>query len=225
MKKIQQVDVREGYDLWAETYDVTPNPIIAMDARHTIELLSPQNGELILDAGCGTGRNLAALLAAGSRAVGMDFSLEMLRVARRKFPGAPLVRGDLQRGFPFPAGCFDAVVSALVGEHLDDPPAVFRETHRALRPGGRFIFSVYHPRLAEAGKEANFNRGGVEYRLGAVKHTTDDYLDLIGGAGFTAIASHEFDCDEELIRSVPAAAKYLRHPMLLLIEARKTHSD
>jgi SAM-dependent methyltransferase len=219
-KTIQRVSVEEGYDLWAEDYDATPNPIVAMDARHTIGLLAPRAGEWILDAGCGTGRNLGPLLAAGSRVVGLDFSLGMLRVARRKFPAAPLLRGDLQRDFPIEAGRFDAVLCALIGEHLDDLPSVFREIRRALRPGGRFVFSVYHPALAMAGKEANFTRGAVEYRLGAVRHTVADYREQIAAAGFAQTAGHEFDCDTSLVAAVPAAAKYHGQPVLLAIEAR-----
>jgi SAM-dependent methyltransferase len=66
MSDTKRVSVQEGYDLWSETYDTTPNPVVAMDARHTVALLQPQVGERILDAGCGTGRNLKALLEAGA---------------------------------------------------------------------------------------------------------------------------------------------------------------
>ena len=76
-KKIEHVSARQGYDLWSETYDSTPNPVVAMDSRHTIKLLAPARDELILDAGCGTGRNLKPLFLAGSTAVGIDFSLRM----------------------------------------------------------------------------------------------------------------------------------------------------
>jgi SAM-dependent methyltransferase len=222
MKQIQRVSVEQGYDLWSETYDATPNPIVAMDARQTIRLLAPQPGERILDAGCGTGRNLSPLLAAGSRPVGLDFSLGMLRVARRKFPAAPLVRANLQHAFPFAAASFDAVLCALIGEHLDDLPAVFREIRRTLRPGGRFTFSVYHPDLAAAGKEANFSRDEIEYRLGAVLHTTVDYLRLADAAGFADLVPVEFRGDDELLAAVPTAAGYLDRMVLLVMTARAT---
>lgn len=221
VKKIQRVNVREGYDLWSESYDATPNPVVAMDARHTIGLLAPKPGERILDAGCGTGRNLAPMLGARSRPVGLDFSFGMLRVARRKHGGVPLMRADLQRTFPVRPGCFDAALCALIGEHLSDLPAVFRETRAALRPGGRFIFSVYHPELAAAGKEANFAQGDTEYRLGAFRYRTEDYLQLLDDAGFRELTAHEFNGDAELAAAVPPAARYIGHPVLLVLEGRR----
>jgi SAM-dependent methyltransferase len=220
-KKIQRVNVQEGYDLWSETYDTTPNPVVAMDARHTISLLAPQRGERILDAGCGTGRNLKPVVSAGSKAVGLDFSHGMLKVARRHLPRVPLLRADLQQQFPFETECFDAVLCALIGEHLDDLPTVFRETYNVLKPGGRYVFSVYHPELAAAGKEANFQRDDVEYRLGAVRYTVDDYLNLLDDAGFSHLARHEFNGDDELIKTVPVAEKLMNVPVLLAVEARK----
>ena len=94
-KRVERVTVRQGYDLWAETYDATPNPIVAMDARHSIELLAPKSGERVLDAGCGTGRNLTPVCRAGGQAVGLDFSLGMLRVARFESPNIWDVAGGI----------------------------------------------------------------------------------------------------------------------------------
>lgn len=220
-KRVRRVGVRQGYDLWAESYDATPNPIVAMDARHTVRLLAPRQGERVLDAGCGTGRNLQPVRQAGGEAVGLDFSYGMLRVARRKYPRVPLLQADLQKPFPLKSACFDAVLCALIGEHLGDLPAVFRETFKVLKSGGRFIFSVYHPELALAGKEANFQSDDTEYRLGAFRHTVDDYLNLLEDTGFENVTWHEFRGDEELARVVPAAAKYLNFPVLLAVEARR----
>ena len=221
-KKVERVEVREGYDLWAETYDTTPNPVVAMDARYTINLLAPRADERILDAGCGTGRNLRALTTAGSEAVGLDFSLGMLKVARRNNPQAPLLEADLQKPHPLRASCFDAVLCALIGEHLSDLPAVFREAYLTLKPDGRYLFSVYHPELAAAGKKANFEREETEYRFGAFRYTVADYLNLLDDAGFKRLQKYEFAGDEALADKVPAAKKYLNFPVLLVLDARKT---
>ena len=83
------------------------------------------------------------------------------------------------------------------------------------------VFSVYHPEMAAAGIEANFKRSGTEFRLGAVRHTVDDYLNTIEGAGFSGLAHQEFFGDEALVKTIPAASKYLGFPILLVIEAKK----
>ncbi|HEY7914987.1 MAG TPA: class I SAM-dependent methyltransferase [Blastocatellia bacterium] len=220
-KRVRRVEARQGYDYWSDTYDSTPNPVVAMDARHTLELLAPARDERILDAGCGTGRNFDGFSRAGSRAVGIDFSMGMLKIARAKHPRAPLVQGNIEQPFPFKSGSFDAVLCALVGEHLSDLKSVFRESFSALKRGGRFVFSVYHPEMAAAGKEANFQRGGVEFRLGAFRHTLSDYLSMLDEAGFSDLALSEFRGDDALARVVPGGQRYIDFPVLLVIRANK----
>jgi SAM-dependent methyltransferase len=224
VKEIRRVSAQEGYDLWAETYDETPNPVVAMDARHTLDVLAAKPGERILDAGCGTGRHLGPMLRAGSNPVGVDFSRGMLNVARRNYPGVPLAVADLQRSLPFETGRFDAVLCALIGEHLDELPLALREMHRVLGVGGRLVFSVYHPEMAAAGKEANFERSGIEYRLGAQRYAIVDYANLLEDAGFEYTTWHEFLGDERLVRSIPPATKLLGFPVLLVFETRKRPS-
>jgi SAM-dependent methyltransferase len=219
--RIERVGAREGYDLWSPTYESTPNPVVAMDSRHTIKLLAPAMGELILDAGCGTGRNLTPLLTTGAAAVGIDFSFGMLKVARRQLEDVPVALADLQATLPFPDKCFDAVLCALIGEHLNELGSVYSEFYRILRPRGRLVFSVYHPEMSAAGVEANFQREGVEYRLGAIHYSLPDHLRLLHEAGFGDIQLQEFSGDQELIKAVPAAAKYLDLPILLILSARK----
>jgi ubiquinone/menaquinone biosynthesis C-methylase UbiE len=146
VKETRHVGAREGYDLWAETYDETPNPVVAMDTRYTLDVLSPRPGDLILDAGCGTGRHLGSLLRARSNPVGVDFSRGMLEIARRNYPEVPLALADLQRQLPFESQRFDAVLCALIGEHLDELPLAVQEMHRVLRAGGRLVFPSTTPR-------------------------------------------------------------------------------
>src|SRR5438034_9415337 len=93
-KRVQRPGIRDGYDRWSQTYDHTPNPLVALDRRYTMPLLQPRPAEQILDAGCGTGGHLGFMLLARSAPVGLDLSRGMLRVARRKFPSIPLAQAD-----------------------------------------------------------------------------------------------------------------------------------
>ena len=90
-----------------------------------------------------------------------------------------------------------------------------------LAPGGRFVFSVFHPEMAAAGLEANFQKTGVEYRLGAHRHSVDDYLGAIEDAGFDEVVAHAFAGDDTLAAKMPSARKYVGQPLLLAIEARR----
>lgn len=83
------------------------------------------------------------------------------------------------------------------------------------------VFSVYHPAMAAAGKEANFQKGETEYRLGATLHATADYAEAIERARFVDVTVREFLGDEALARQVPAARKFVGFPMLLVYEATK----
>ena len=216
---VHRLDPRQGYDLWADAYDATPNPVVRLDERVSPGLVRPAPGERILDAGCGTGRYFPALRPAECRVFGLDFSLGMLRVARRKHPGVPLVLADLQRTWPFRDGAFDAVLCALVGEHLQRLDTVFGETRRVLVPGGRVVFSVYHPAMAEAGKEANFWVGEVEVRLGAERHSVRDYTDALTRAGFEDLTVREFRGDAALAAEVASGSKFVDFPVLLVYQA------
>ena len=216
---IQQIDPQRGYDLWADRYDETENPVVWIDGHIMSARLRLRPGERVLDAGCGTGRYFGTLLEQQAALVGVDFSAGMLRVAHRKHPGVALAQADLQRDWPFADGAFDTVICALVGEHLGTLDHDFAEMRRVLRPRGRVIFSVYHPAMAAAGKEARFFSGDTEFRLGAFRHVTDDYTIALERAGFQGITIDEYTGNEALAAAMPAQAKYVGFPMLLIVEA------
>lgn len=106
---------------------------------------APARGERVLDVGCGSGldaRVAARMVGAGGRVVGLDFSPEMLRVARGA-EAAPaggnleFREGDVER-LPFEDGAFDVVLSNGVVNLVPDKGAAFREIRRVLRAGGLF---------------------------------------------------------------------------------------
>lgn len=99
-------------------------------------------GRRVLDAGCGTGANLADLRAAGrpSLAVGIDLSLDALLLTRRRGATA-VVLGSAAR-LPFRDGSFDALSCRDVLYTVPDDAAALGELWRVARPGAPFLVTV-----------------------------------------------------------------------------------
>lgn len=93
----------------------------------------------VLDIGCGAGQFLRQAQAAGWDAMGIDFDAEAVAAARQA--GANAKASDLFAE-QFRADSFDAICMDNVIEHLPNPPAVFAECRRVLRPKGRFVLST-----------------------------------------------------------------------------------
>ncbi len=98
-------------------------------------------GASILDAGCGTGRNVVLLAGMGSSVIGIDVDTDALTVARDRCveheTQADLMPADV-RSLPFPSSSFDGVVSQNVLEHVpkNSQDQAVSEMVRVLRPGG-----------------------------------------------------------------------------------------
>jgi ubiquinone/menaquinone biosynthesis C-methylase UbiE len=101
-------------------------------------------GGRALDLGCGTGVVAVALAQRGLSVVGVDHSLEMLELARRKLETAgleaTLETGDV-RALRFSDGEFDCVTVQGLLHHLEDLRPCLRELARVLSPGGYFYVS------------------------------------------------------------------------------------
>lgn len=87
-----------------------------------------------LEVGCGTGRNLS-LYPESAAVIGSDPDPVLLRTARRRAPGIPLVAADAQ-ALPFRDDAFRTVVSSLVFCSVPDPGAGLDEIGRVLKPDG-----------------------------------------------------------------------------------------
>lgn len=133
-------------------------------------------GGTVLEIGCGSGMGLPYLAAHARMVVGGDYTMALLREARRHLPDANLVRMDAQH-LPFRDAAFDAVLMLEMIYYVPDQAAAFAECRRVLKPGGKLMvclpnrdradfnpspYSTRYPNLAEVG--ALFSQSGFEAR-------------------------------------------------------------
>jgi SAM-dependent methyltransferase len=110
----------------------------------------------ILDAGCGSGRNMVELVRYGTVA-GVEVSPESVRVARERGVGE-VVQGSIDE-MPFADASFDLAVCLDVIEHLDDDRAALVELRRVVARGGALLVTVpAYPWLWSAHDEVNQHR-------------------------------------------------------------------
>ncbi len=96
-------------------------------------------GASILDAGCGSGRNMVDLARHGS-ATGIELSPPSVVLARERGVGT-VVEGSILQ-MPFEDARFDLTVSLDVIEHLEDDVGALRELRRVTKPGGALLVTV-----------------------------------------------------------------------------------
>lgn len=93
----------------------------------------------VLDAGCGTGRNLVDLIDLGPVA-GIEPHREYVEIARSR--GLDDVHHGVVEDLPFESECFDLITCLDVIEHVSDDRAGFAELRRVLRPDGHLLVTV-----------------------------------------------------------------------------------
>jgi SAM-dependent methyltransferase len=133
-----------GWTIEVEGGD-TATPLNLARRVALLETLLPSlDGLRLLDAGCGGGEYVKALLARGADVRGLELAEDKLEAVRRLPPeiGGRIHAGDLEAA-PFASSCFDAVLANEMLEHVPDDRAALREVHRILRPGGHLV--VFSP--------------------------------------------------------------------------------
>ncbi|TSC27563.1 bifunctional 2-polyprenyl-6-hydroxyphenol methylase/3-demethylubiquinol 3-O-methyltransferase UbiG [Corallococcus sp. Z5C101001] len=109
-------------------------------------------GMRVLDVGCGPGPHTRGLDASVD-VVGLDLAPEMLELARRARPsGTWRVHGYLDP-VPEELGLFDVALAIGCLDFCDDLPRVLGHLSRALKPGGRMLFTVLERRQGLEGHE------------------------------------------------------------------------
>lgn len=138
------------YDPFADEYEqhASEAPYNALyDRPATLALAGDVRGRRVLDAGCGPGLYLQALLRSGAHAQGCDASERMIELTRRRVgPAVDLHVHSLDRRLGWlDDDSIDLVVCALAYHYVNDRRVFLDEVLRVLAPGGRLVISTHHP--------------------------------------------------------------------------------
>lgn len=132
--------------------------------------LAPQ--DVLIEAGCGTGRMTPTFAAKCRSVLAIDFSLESLRVCRRKLDHAGITNVDLIQAdacaLPFRSEIAPKVVSCQVLEHLPTTASrekMVSELARTAQPGGTIVISAYQHSLFTRlfGQKEGEHDGGIYF--------------------------------------------------------------
>ncbi len=175
--------------------------------RQAVKALLLEDDNLLLDVATGTGDlGFAALKTARIKVIGLDYSFNMLELAKHKIEARnlsdrfELVQGDAEN-LPFQNNTFDALSIAYGIRNVGTISAALSEFYRVLKPGGRvsilefsepegwffgrlyrFYFDHILPKLAGMMS----SKSAYSYLPESVRHFPDrrDFKDLLSSEGF-----------------------------------------
>jgi SAM-dependent methyltransferase len=172
-------------DWGAGSYELTAAELLVA-ARIVVDTADPQQGERVIDLGCGTGN--AAFLAAerGAVVTGVDPAERLLDVAvghAAHEPGidAVFIQGTAEQ-IPLPDSCADLVVSVFGVIFAGDAEQAAAEMKRVLAPNGRIVLSAWLPEgpIFEAGRATRMTMGGDLARPVFPWHDAEALSELLG---------------------------------------------
>ncbi len=131
---------------WATLADRTDKLFGAVTSA-LLKFAEVQDGEAVLDVGCGCGVTSLAVAQQAGTVLGVDFSAPMLAVAKQRARAAGLsnlrfLEADASI-HPFDRQRFDLLISQLGVMFFDEPVRAFANLYGALRPGGRLRIACF----------------------------------------------------------------------------------
>jgi ubiquinone/menaquinone biosynthesis C-methylase UbiE len=131
-------------------------------------------GSRVLELGCGSGKLLRALAGKPPEVVGLDFSENACRLARKAAAGsenAEVILADV-RSIPASAGSFDAVIASHIAGHLpeEDRHLLAGECARVVKPKGRLLFYDFSVGDFRAGEGTEVEKNTYIRKNGIMTH-------------------------------------------------------
>jgi len=136
---------RADRNLWNEYFKVYDVLNLAIPYQELLDAivstLEIKEGDLVLDAGCGTGNLAIKMKEKGAKVIGIDICAEALDRYHKKHPDAEKIIHDLKDTLPFSDNHFDKLALNNVIYTLDKNKReiIFKEFYRVLKPGGKIV--------------------------------------------------------------------------------------
>ncbi|MET0393019.1 MAG: class I SAM-dependent methyltransferase [Chitinophagaceae bacterium] len=172
------MSVQQAYNQWASQYDTNLNKTRDLEAQVLRAVLSAISFDSCLEIGCGTGKNTAWLMQQAGRVTAVDFSEEMLSLARTKTDAGHVTfrQADIKQPWAFRNDRYDLVSFSLVLEHIENLDPVFAEAAAALHPGGHVYIGELHPFKQYTGSKARFDTEAGQQVVECFNHHVSDFI-------------------------------------------------
>jgi ubiquinone/menaquinone biosynthesis C-methylase UbiE len=178
----------EAYNQWSVQYDSNENKTRDLEAKALRTVLQNlPNDLLILELGCGTGKNTVWLADKAKEMLALDFSTEMMALAKEKLLNKTVsfLQQDLTKEWQVQTAHFDLLTCSLVLEHIENLDFIFMQAQKALKHGGQFYVGEFHPFKQYMGSKARFETIQGIFELDCFVHHVSAFLNAAKQNGFT----------------------------------------
>ncbi len=167
LAEVKQERARQAADYFRKNADKWDNIRSLHVSEQAVEammcdMLGHRHFAHVLDLGTGTGQVLRLMADRADKATGIDFSREMLALARTNLEAADCHNAQVRlaeiQSLPLPDNCADLVTIHQVLHYLDDPAIALREAARVLQPDGRILLVDFAPHDIEKLREEHAHR-------------------------------------------------------------------
>lgn len=204
------MEIKNAYNIWAKQYDSNENKTRDLDKKITQIKLNNLNFTNILELGCGTGKNTSWLLKKCNKILSVDFSEEMLKIAKNNINSnkVKFMEADILEDWVFVDNFYDLIIFNLVLEHVKDLNYIFNQANKYLTKNGKIYICELHPFKQYIGSKAKYVNSDIINELETYNHHISEFLTCAKNNNFKIKDLDEW-FDDENSREIPRLISFI----------------